>query len=129
MRWISLVLLLSMESIFALECGEFDYKYLLSNKTVKDKKYFCIDAKKSILLSKNCSDQKCLSSFKKLSRSQFLNDYKQGIGTKGFHLCHKINGLPQIIQLKLKEKWQTFDRCQYQGYDFDTETLYHVMQE
>lgn len=91
---------------------------------VFENNFLCLKFKDGTLLSKNCKNGECIDIKNSKDNSDLLKGYKRNIGTKGFHVCHKIGGKPRIIKVqKVNNRWQTFDQCILKDGFMDTTTL------
>ena len=105
-----------------LKCQEYEIKYVFAKKIKKERKEYCVNFKMGTLYSKNCQQAQCVPQTS--NQIELKKGYKKGIGTLGFHICHKLSGKPQIIKIqKPNKKWQTFDRCRLEKGTIDTVSL------
>lgn len=75
------------------------------------------------LWTKNCAKASCVKTNQSLQ--QLKKKINQGQGSQSFHVCHRLNADPQIIQVlhpKLK-KWRTFDRCRFKDAVVDSSSV------
>lgn len=111
-----LILLSSIISFssLAIECGQFQTKYINEGKEVLTKEELCIDAKKKFTgaYSKNCTivgGPKC--PFKAVKKGLQYESFIKEIGSPSFNLCYYLDGQPQMYEIKYKDKWLGFERC------------------
>lgn len=99
-------------SAYSIECKSFNTRYVDNQQTVLKSETFCVKAESSSASSKNClflKNKKC--PFHSLTKSDKSEDFITGLGTPAFNLCHKIGGSPQIYEIKINEKWSSYNRC------------------
>lgn len=101
-------------STFAMECGQFQTKYINESKEVLSKEELCLDVKKKFTggYSKNCTivgGPKC--PFKAIKKGLAYESFIKEIGSPSFNLCYYLDGQPQMYEIKIKDKWQAFERC------------------
>lgn len=128
-KCISLFLFILTCGLAVAACPSVKLTYTFAKKTITESAKYCVDKKYNSLWDDLCIEAKCLQKLNltEANIEELKKGHQKGRGTLGFHVCHKLNGNPQIIKVLLDKKWFTFDRCRLEVGTIDTESILHKL--
>jgi hypothetical protein len=94
------------------DCGVKTTSYFYDRKEVLSKEEVCIHKNKAN--SRECINPYSERCFVKIEKDvgYKLRDLMTSTSSPGFNLCHKINGLPQLYAVEIRDGvWREYERC------------------
>lgn len=116
-----IILLLSVNSLFAKDCFETTTKIIYMKKAEIETVTLCKNKTSDKMLfytSASCLNNKC-EILKRTKKKIAIPDYTGSIGSPGFKLCQSLGGIPQIFDFQDESKlWKNSERCFFGREDF-----------
>jgi hypothetical protein len=105
----------------ANECFETKTKIIFDGKPEFEKISLCqkkTTDKMIFIISKSCLNDQC-EILQRTKKKIIIKNYTSNIGSPGFKLCEKLDGVPQIFEfLDQAHRWQSTERCFFGKNDF-----------
>lgn len=101
-------------SASALECKNFNTRYIDNKKTITKNEKLCV---LEINKVKKAASENCLFAtadscpFSKIKSGPNFRTFIRDVGSPAFNICHELKGSPQFYDIELQGKWEQFERC------------------